>query len=286
MEGDMINRLKTVALLGFLTALFLFIGKLLGGYVGLVVAAVLAALMNFGAYWFSDKIVLRMYGAQELSREDAPELYEMIHKLARAAQIPMPKVYIIPEESPNAFATGRNPKNSAVAVTAGILRLLDRNELYGVLAHEIAHIKNRDTLIMTVAGALAGAISFLADMVFWSSIFGSSDDEEGPNPIVGLLAMIVAPFAAMLIQFSISRSREFIADETGAKLSGDPVSLASALRKIEAWAQRIPIHAGNQATSHLFIINPFSGMSLSKLFSTHPSTEERIKRLEAMARGM
>lgn len=282
----MINRLKTVALLGFLTALFLFIGKLLGGYVGLVVAAVLAALMNFGAYWFSDKIVLRMYGAQELSREDAPELYEMIHKLARAAQIPMPKVYIIPEESPNAFATGRNPKNSAVAVTAGILRLLDRNELYGVLAHEIAHIKNRDTLIMTVAGALAGAISFLADMVFWSSIFGSSDDEEGPNPIVGLLAMIVAPFAAMLIQFSISRSREFIADETGAKLSGDPVSLASALRKIEAWAQRIPIHAGNQATSHLFIINPFSGMSLSKLFSTHPSTEERIKRLEAMARGM
>ncbi|MCS6873268.1 MAG: zinc metalloprotease HtpX [Pyrinomonadaceae bacterium] len=278
----MLNRLKTVALLGFLTALFLFIGNLLGGYIGLVIAAVLAAFMNFGAYWFSDRIVLRMYNAKEVGRSEAPELYEMIAELSKAANIPMPRVYIIPEESPNAFATGRNPKNAAVAVTEGILQLLDRKELYGVLAHEIAHIKNRDTLIMTVAGALAGAISFLADMAFWSSIFGGSDDEEGSNPVVGILAMIVAPLAAMLIQFSISRSREFIADETGARLSGDPLALASALRKIEAWSQRIPIHSGNQATSHLFIVNPFSGMSLSRLFSTHPATEERIKRLEAM----
>lgn len=279
----MLNRLKTVALLGFLTALFLFAGNLIGGYVGLVIAAVLAAAMNFGAYWFSDKIVLRMYNAQEVSEHQAPELYDMVRRLANAAQIPMPRVYIVPEETPNAFATGRNPKHAAVAVTEGILQLLDRDELYAVLAHEIGHIKNRDTLIMTVAGALAGAISFLADMAFWSMLFGgSSDDEEGGNPIVGLLALIIAPFAAMLIQFSISRSREFIADETGAKLSGSPLALASALQKIEAWSQRIPIHSGTPATSHLFIINPFSGFSLSRLFSTHPSTEERIRRLQAM----
>ncbi len=279
----MLNRLKTVALLGFLTALFLFAGNLIGGYAGLVIAAVLATVMNFGAYWFSDKIVLRMYKAQEVNEHQVPELYEMVRKLANAARIPMPKVYIVPEETPNAFATGRNPRHAAVAVTEGILRLLDRDELYAVLAHEIGHIKNRDTLIMTVAGALAGAISFLADMAFWSMLFGgSSDDEEGGNPLIGLLALIIAPFAAMLIQFSISRSREFIADETGAKLSGSPLALASALQKIEAWSQRIPIHNGTPATSHLFIINPFSGFSLSHLFSTHPSTEERIRRLQAM----
>jgi heat shock protein HtpX len=279
----MFNQIKTLALLAFLTALFLFFGNLIGGSVGVVIAAVLAILMNFGAYWFSDRIVLRMYNAQEVTEREAPELYEMVRKLAARAEIPMPKVYIIPEETPNAFATGRNPKNASVAVTTGILHLLDKDELYGVLAHEIGHVKNRDTLIMTVAAALAGAISFIADMAFWSHIFGgSSDDEESGNPIVGLLALIVAPLAAMLIQLAISRSREFIADETGARLCGNPKALASALRKIEAWSQRIPIHSGSPATSHLFIVNPFSGRSFSSLFSTHPSTEERIRRLEAM----
>lgn len=279
----MLNRVKTAALLGFMTALFLFFGNLVGGYTGLVIALIMAVIFNFGAYWFSDKMILRMYNAQEITREEAPQLYEMVENLAKKAEIPMPKVYLIPEDTPNAFATGRNPKNSAVAVTSGILQLLDKDEIYAVLAHEIGHIKNRDTLIMTVAGALAGAISFLADMLFWNSLFGrSSDDEESSNPILGFIGILIAPFVAMLIQLSISRSREFIADETGAKLSGKPLSLASALRKIEMWSGRVPMQTGNQATAHLFIVNPFSASNLSALFSTHPSTEERIKRLEAM----
>jgi heat shock protein HtpX len=279
----MLNRVKTAALLGLMTALFLFFGNLVGGYTGLVIALVMAVLFNFGTYWFSDKIILRMYNAQEITRDAAPELYEMVENLARKTEIPMPKVYLIPEDTPNAFATGRNPKNSAVAVTSGILQLLDKDEIYAVLAHEIGHIKNRDTLIMTVAGALAGAISFLADMLFWNSLFGrSSDDEDSSNPILGFIGILIAPFVAMLIQLSISRSREFIADETGARLSGKPLSLASALRKIEMWSSRIPMQTGNQATAHLFIVNPFSASNLSALFSTHPSTAERIKRLEAM----
>lgn len=279
----MLNRVKTAALLGFMTALFLFLGNIIGGYTGLVIALIMAVIFNFGTYWFSDKIILRMYNAQEINREEAPQLYEMVENLAQKAEIPMPKVYLIPEDTPNAFATGRNPKNSAVAVTSGILQLLDKDEIYAVLAHEIGHIKNRDTLIMTVAGALAGAISFLADMLFWNSLFGrGSDDEDSPNPILGFIGILIAPFVAMLIQLSISRSREFIADETGARLSGKPLSLASALRKIEMWSGRIPMQTGNQATAHLFIVNPFSASNLSALFSTHPSTEERIKRLEAM----
>lgn len=278
----MLNRFKTVALLGLLTALFLFIGNLFGGSFGLAIAVVLAIAMNFGAYWFSDKIILKMYKAQEVTPNDAPELYGMVKTLAERAEIPMPKVYIIPEHTPNAFATGRNPKNAAVAVTVGIMELLNRDELFGVLAHEIGHIKNRDTLVMTVAGAIGGAISFIADMAFWSSIFGGSDDEEGGNPVGGLLGVMIAPFAAMLIQMAISRSREYIADESGAKLSGNPLALASALRKIEGWSKQVPIHSGSPATAHLFIINPFSGGGLGKLFSTHPATEERIKRLEFM----
>lgn len=278
----MLNRFKTVALLGLLTALFLFIGQMFGGSFGLAIAVILAVAMNFGAYWFSDKIVLKMYKAQEVTSKETPELYGMVKTLAERAEIPMPKVYIIPEQTPNAFATGRNPKNAAVAVTVGIMELLNREELFGVLAHEIGHIKNRDTLVMTVAGAIGGAISFIADMVFFNSLFGGSDDEEGGSPIGGLLGVMVAPFAAMLIQMAISRSREFIADETGAKLSGNPLALASALRKIEGWSKEVPIHSGSPATAHLFIINPFSGGGLSKLFSTHPATAERIKRLEAM----
>lgn len=278
----MLNRFKTVALLGLLTTLFLFIGQLFGGTFGLVIATILAFTMNFGAYWFSDKIVLKMYKAQEVTANEVPELYQMVKTLSERAELPMPKVYIIPEQTPNAFATGRNPKNAAVAVTVGIMELLNREELFGVLAHEIGHIKNRDTLVMTVAGAIGGAISFIADMAFFSALFGGSDEEDNGSLVGGLLGLMIAPFAAMIIQMAISRSREFVADETGAILTGNPLALASALRKIEGWSKEVPIHSGTPATAHLFIINPFAGGGLGKLFSTHPATTERIKRLEAL----
>ena len=278
----MLNRFKTAALLGLLTALFLFIGNLLGGTLGLIIAVVLALALNFGSYWFSDRLVLRMYRAQQITEADSNELFEMVEVLSQRAEIPMPKVYIIPENTPNAFATGRNPANAAVAVTVGLLELLNREELFGVLAHEIGHIKNRDTLVMTIAGAIGGAVSIIAEMAFWGSLFGSSDDDEGAHPAVGFLGILLAPFAAMLIQMSISRSREYIADETGAKLSANPLALASALRKIEGWSKKLPIHSGTPATAHLFIINPFAGGGLRKLFSTHPATDERIRRLESM----
>jgi heat shock protein HtpX len=252
-----------------------------------MIALVLAGGMNFASYWWSDKIVLRMYGAQEIDAGQAPEVFSIVQELAQRARIPMPKVYMIPEETPNAFATGRDPQHAAVAVTAGIVRLLERDELAGVLGHELSHVKNRDTLIMTVAATLAGALSHLASMAMWGAMLGggSSDDDERSSPLAGLLGMLIAPIAATLIQTAISRSREFIADERGAQLCGNPLALASALRKIEAWSQRIPMTAGSPATAHLFIINPFSGGGLVRLFSTHPATEERIARLEAMARG-
>ena len=279
------NQLKTLLFLATLTALLLFVGQALGGRGGLMIALLFAGVMNFAAYWWSDKIVLRMYGAQEIDETQARELFALVRQLAQRAQIPMPRVYIIPEETPNAFATGRNPQNAAVAVTEGILRLLDREELTGVLAHELGHVRNRDTLIMTAAATLAGALSHLANMAMWGAMFGGrSDDEEGGHPLAGLLGIIIAPLAATLIQMAISRSREFLADEQGARLSGNPLALASALRKLEAWSQRIPMTAGSPATAHLFIVNPFSGGGLVRLFSTHPSTEERIARLQAMAR--
>src|SRR5499433_633302 len=280
------NRFKTLVLLATLTALLLLVGQALGGRGGLTIALVFAGVMNFAAYWWSDKIVLRMYGAQEVDATQAPELFALVHQLAQREQIPMPRVYIIPQEAPNAFATGRNPQNAAVAVTEGILRLLDREELAAVLAHELGHVQNRDTLIMTVAATLAGALSHLANMAMWGAMLGggSSRDDEGSNPIAGLLGIILAPLAATLIQMAISRSREFAADEHGAHLSANPLALASALQKIEAWSQRIPMTAGSPATAHLFIINPFSGGGLVRLFSTHPSTEERIARLQAIAR--
>ena len=243
--------------------------------------------MNFAAYWWSDKFVLRMYGAQEIDQSQAPDLFALVRGLAQRSQIPMPRVYLIPQETPNAFATGRNPQHAAVAVTEGIMRLLDRDELAAVLAHELGHVQNRDTLIMTVAATLAGALSHLANMAMWGAMLGggSSRDEEGSsNPLAGLLGIILAPLAATLIQMAISRSREFAADEHGARLSGDPLALASALQKIESWSQRIPMTAGSPATAHLFIINPFSGGGLVRLFSTHPPTEERVARLQAMAR--
>lgn len=278
------NRLKTMMLLAALTALVLFLGQAIGGRQGLYIALFFAAVMNFGSYWFADRIVLSMYHAQPIAREEAPDLYRMTERLAQRAGLPMPRLYVLPEDTPNAFATGRSPEKGVVAVTAGITRLLSRDELAAVIAHELGHIKNRDTLIMTVAAALAGALSHLATMALW---FGGSrhhDDEEGAaSPLAGLVGILVAPLAASLIQMAISRSREFLADEAAARYSGDPLALARALRKIESWSRRIPMHDGSPATAHLFIINPFSGGGLVNLFRTHPPTEQRIARLEEMA---
>ncbi len=280
------NRLKTMMLLAALTALVMWIGQALGGQSGLVFALVFAAVMNLVSYWFSDKIVLRIYGAQPVTESEAPELYRIVQNLSVKMNVPMPKVYIIPQEAPNAFATGRNPEHAAVAATAGILRLLNHEELEGVLGHELGHVKSRDTLISTVAATLAGALSHLANMAMWGMMFGGrsrNDRDEGANPIIMLVGVILAPLAAALIQMAISRSREYNADETGAHLTGNPLALASALKKIEGWKREIPFSAGSPSTAHLFIINPFSAEGLAALFSTHPPTAERIKRLEAMA---
>jgi heat shock protein HtpX len=286
------NGFRTTILLAALTALVVWIGHMFGGANGAVIALVLAGAMNFFSYWFSDKIVLKMYGAQEMSANDDPELYGIVRELAGRAGLPMPRVYVIPEETPNAFATGRNPEHAAVAVTQGIRRILDKRELAGVLAHELTHVKNRDILISSIAATLAGAISYLAHMAQWAAIFGggSRDREEGGSNIFGLLfMMIVAPIAAMLIQMAVSRSREYMADAGGAKISGDPLALANALRKLHMGAQNIPLQVSDataSSTAHMFIVNPLSGGGLANLFSTHPAMEERIARLEAMARDM
>jgi heat shock protein HtpX len=280
------NRLKTLALLATLSAIFVWVGGALGGQSGLVMGLAFAGLTNFAAYWWSDKVVLRMHGAQEVSAHEAPDLHRMVQQLAQRATIPMPKIFIIPEEAPNAFATGRNPEHAAVAVTQGIMRVLNREELNGVLAHELAHVKNRDTLIMTVAATLAGALSMIANMAMWGAMLGggrADTEENGSHPVAGLIGIIIAPVAASLIQMAISRSREFMADAAGARFSGTPLALANALRKIETWSREIPMSTGSPASAHMFIINPFSGGGLVRLFSTHPSTEERVKRLEEMA---
>jgi len=277
------NRIKTVLLLAGMTAFLLVIGRLLGGRSGMYLAFILALGMNFFSYWFSDKIVLKMYGAQEVSPADAPQLHQIVDELAREANIPKPKVYIIPDDSPNAFATGRNPEHAAVAATEGIMRLLTPAELKGVLAHEIGHVQNRDILISTIAATMAGAIMILADMARFGAIFGMGgrDNEEGPG-IIGVLVMsIIAPIAAMLIQMAISRSREYLADETGAHLAHNPESLARALEKLSLGVQRVPMDA-SPATAHMFIVNPLTGSSLMNLFSTHPPIEERVARLRAM----
>jgi heat shock protein HtpX len=277
------NTLKTTFLMALLTVILVTIGGSLGGQGGMMMAFIFAVIMNGVSYWFSDKIVLRMYGAKEISADEAPTLHRIIRDLTLRAQMPMPKLYLIPQEAPNAFATGRDEKHAAVAVTDGILRILDERELRGVLAHELSHIKNRDILIGTIAATMAGAISMLANMAHWGMIFGgrSSEDREGGHPIVALLMIIVAPLAAMLVQMAISRHREYGADETGAAIAGDPLSLASALRKLERSAERIPMDA-NPATAHMFIVSPLTGGGLMTLFSTHPPMEERIRRLEAM----
>jgi heat shock protein HtpX len=277
---------KTYGLLAALTALLLWIGQALGGAAGIWLAGGFALLMNFGAYWWSDKMVLRMHHAEELTPDVAPELYRTTAELARRAGVPMPRLYLIPEEAPNAFATGRNPEHGVVAITEGLLRTLTRNEIAGVIAHEIGHIKHRDTLLMSIAATLAGALSMIGNFVTFGSLSGGSqgEEEESANPLGGLLAVLVAPFAALLIQMAISRTREFLADEAAGRWTGNPLALASALRKIERWSQEAPMHTGSPATAHLYIQNPFTGGGLAKLFSTHPPTEERITRLEALAR--
>jgi len=277
------NQFKTFALMAGLTALFVVIGNALGGQTGMFIAFGLAIAMNFFSYWFSDKIVLKMYGANEVSEGQAPELYSMVRNLATRANLPMPKVYIIPNDQPNAFATGRNPENSAVAVTEGIRHVLSREELSGVIGHELAHIKNRDVLIGTIAATIAGAISMIANIAQFSLLFGGgrSDDEDGgTNPIAALVSIIVAPIAAMLIQMAISRAREYIADEEGARIAGNPRYLSNALRKLHNASQQIPM-AATPATAHMFIVSPLSGGgAILSLFSTHPPMEKRIERLE------
>jgi heat shock protein HtpX len=270
-----------------LTVLLVFIGGAFGGRQGVIIAFVIAMAMNAFNYWFSDKIVLRMYNAKEVTEAEAPTLYGITNNLAMKMNMPMPKVYVIPSEQPNAFATGRNPQHAAVAATEGILRLLTREELEGVMAHELGHVRNRDILIGTIAATIAGAISMLANMASWAMIFGGgrNDDEESPGGMLGgILMIILAPIAAMLIQMAISRSREYQADATGARICGNPMALASALKKLHMGSQRIPMQA-NPATAHMFIVNPLHAGGLANLFSTHPPMEERVARLEAMAYG-
>ena len=272
------NGLKTALLLGALSGMLLLLGEYLGGQQGLILAFAFAALMNLGSYWFSDKIVLRMYHAQEVG--SSHPLYEMTQRLAQKAGLPMPKVYIIPDSSPNAFATGRNPQHAAVAATEGIMQALAPHELEGVIAHELAHVRHRDILISSVAATIAAAVMMVARMAMYAGMFGGGRDdrEGGSNPIALFAMMIFAPMAAMLIQMAISRSREFAADAGAARITGNPHALADALRKIDAIAKRVPLDA-NPATAHMFIVKPFSGQGLMSLFSTHPPTEARVQAL-------
>jgi heat shock protein HtpX len=282
----MFNLMKTAILMAAITALFMVIGQFLGGQTGMMIALAVAVGMNFYSYWFSDKMVLRMYNAQEVDAQSAPQFYRMVQELAERAKMPMPRVYLINEQAPNAFATGRNPENAAVAATTGILRVLNERELRGVMAHELAHVKNRDILISTISATMAGAISMLAN---FGMMLGGRDSEGRPvNPIVSILVMFLAPLAASVIQMAISRSREFEADRGGAEISGDPAALASALQKIQRVAQGVPLEATERhpETAQMMIMNPLSGGGLRGLFSTHPATEERVERLLAMAQSM
>jgi heat shock protein HtpX len=281
------NAMRTTFLMALMTVLFVLVGRAIGGQSGMVLAFGVAVAMNFFSYWFSDKIVLAMYHAKPVTEAESPEIHSIVRSLVQRAQMPMPKVYIIPGDAPNAFATGRNADHAAVAVTEGILKILDRNELTGVLGHELSHVQNRDILFGPIAATFAGAISMLATMARWAMIFGGSrdNDRDRGNPIAAILLMILAPLAAMLIQMAISRSREYGADAGGAKLCGNPLYLASALRKLERGAEMIPMEA-QPSTAHMFIVNPLTGGGLMSLFRTHPPTEQRIARLEAMARGV
>nr|WP_321530547.1 zinc metalloprotease HtpX [uncultured Desulfuromonas sp.] len=279
----MLNNLKTVGLMALLTIILMVIGGAIGGRGGAIVALVLAGVMNIGSYWFSDKIVIRMYKGQEVN---SGMLYDVVRELCERNNLIMPRVYMIPQDTPNAFATGRNPQHAVVAATQGIVSLLSREELMGVMAHELSHVRHRDILIGSVAATIAGAISYLAQMGQWAMLFGmgGNDDEDGGgNIFVMLITMIFAPMAAMLVQMAVSRSREYAADRGGAELCGNPHYLASALRKLELANQQRPMHDVNDATAHMFIVNPLSGKGLQSLFSTHPPMDERVRRLEAMA---
>jgi heat shock protein HtpX len=283
----MANLMRTGVLLAALTVLLVLIGGALGGQNGMMMAFVLSIVMNLGSYWFSDRIVLAMYRAQPVDEASAPGLYRMVRTLVTRAGLPMPRVYIIPEEAPNAFATGRNPEHAAIAVTEGILRVMSEDELEGVLAHELSHVQNRDTLIMAVAATLAGAVTYMAHMAQWAMIFGggrrdSDEEESGGGLVGGLLMIVLAPLAATLIQLAISRSREFHADATGARIAGQPWGLAKALEKLEMASKAVPMHA-TPATAHLFIVNPLTGGGWMTLFMTHPPISERVARLRAMA---
>lgn len=284
-ERIMMNTLKTTFLMALLTVLLVTLGGALGGKGGMTIAFIMAAAMNFFSYWFSDKMVLSMYGAQEISESDNPGFYGIVRRLAQRANLPMPKVYLINSDTPNAFATGRNPEHAAVATTSGILRILGEEELAGVMAHELAHVKNRDILISTIAATFAGAITYMAHMAQWAAMFGGgrSDDDEGGGIFGMILMAILAPIAAMLIQMAISRSREFGADAGGASICGTPLSLANALQKLEMGNQQIPMNA-NSATAHMFIVNPLTGGGLMSLFSTHPPMAERVARLQEISR--
>ncbi len=272
------NMMRTVMLMSLLTMVLVFAGGALGGQSGALIAFVIAAVMNLGSYWFSDKVVIKMYRGKETL---SGELYEVVSEICQQNNLIMPKVYLLPQPTPNAFATGRNPKHAVVAATEGITQVLNREELKGVMAHEMAHVQNRDILIGSIAATFAGAISYMAHMAQWAMIFGGRDDEDS-NPIAMIAMMILAPIAAMLVQMAISRSREFGADKTGAEFCGNPHSLASALRKLEASNQQAPMAKVNEATAHMFIVNPLRGKKMAKLFSTHPPMEERIRRLEGM----
>ncbi len=282
------NTLRTTFLMALLTVLLLLAGGAMGGRNGMTMALVMAGVMNFASYWFSDKIVLAMYGAREVTDAESPQLVGMVRQLARQAGLPMPKVYLMESETPNAFATGRNPEHAAVAATTSIMRILTREELMGVMAHELTHVRNRDILISSIAATFAGAITYLAHMAQWAAMFGGGrdrDEEEGGG-VFGLIVMaIVAPLAAMLIQMAISRSREYCADKGGAEISGNPLHLANALKKLEMANQQIPMMQATQATAHMFIVSPLTGGGIASLFSTHPPMAERVQRLEAMVSG-
>ena len=281
----MTSQFKTVLLLGMLSGIIIVLGGLLGGRAGIIIAFGMALLMNIGSYWFSDKIVLSMYHARELSPEEAPYLYQIVEELSHNADIPMPRICIVPEQAPNAFATGRDPQNAVVAVTEGILALLSPEELRGVIAHEMGHIVNRDILIQTIAGVMASAIVTMANIFQFTAIFGGGNGERNVNPLAALFLAMLAPLAAGLIQMAISRSREYLADETGANLCGQPLALAGALHKLAQGSGRIPLQNGNPSTAELFIVTPVfsSDQAIAKLFSTHPPIEDRIMRLQQMA---
>ncbi len=281
------NGFKTAILMAAMMVLFILVGNLLGGQTGMMIAFIFSLAMNFGSYWFSDKIVLTMYRAQQVSEKEYPNLYNIVEKLSMKADLPMPKVYIMDNPTPNAFATGRNPEHSAVAVTTGIMNILSKEELEGVIAHELAHIKNRDILVGTIAATLVGTITFIARMAGYAAMFGGSsrDEDKGGNIFYELALLIIAPIAAVLIQMAISRSREYMADEGGAQISGKPMGLANALNKLNQANKMLPMAHAGASSAHMFIVNPLSGKSMMKLFSTHPPIEERIERLKEIAAG-